>query len=182
MEDGRWVTINGAHVFVKDGQSPMDAFIRNKGKDDKIIGEIETDLYNQVFEDNNFHYTLENYNAENIKKSNVFDNDINDKINRIAFDKGYEITKDEVDDIKEKFYKEYDKKRNKLLNQNNNIDIEKYKNEHGGYTPQQIQEMIDYQNKNRNKNKEQREITSSTYKRAQSKLQKNVNSWFGRGF
>lgn len=30
MEDGRWVTINGAHVFVKDGQSPMDAFIRQK--------------------------------------------------------------------------------------------------------------------------------------------------------
>ena len=31
MEDGRWITINGAHVFVKDGQSPMDAFIRQKG-------------------------------------------------------------------------------------------------------------------------------------------------------
>ena len=30
-EDGRWVTINGAHVFIKDGQSPMDAFIRQKG-------------------------------------------------------------------------------------------------------------------------------------------------------
>lgn len=31
MEDGRWVTINGAHVFVKEGQSPMDAFIKQKG-------------------------------------------------------------------------------------------------------------------------------------------------------
>lgn len=31
MEDGRWVTISGAHVFVKDGQSPMDAFIKQKG-------------------------------------------------------------------------------------------------------------------------------------------------------
>lgn len=28
QEQGKWVTINGAHVFVKDGQSPMDAFIR----------------------------------------------------------------------------------------------------------------------------------------------------------
>lgn len=31
MDEGRWVTINGAHVFIKDGQSPMDAFIRQKG-------------------------------------------------------------------------------------------------------------------------------------------------------
>ena len=31
-QNGRWVTINGAHVFIKDGQSPMDAFIRQKGK------------------------------------------------------------------------------------------------------------------------------------------------------
>lgn len=31
MDEGRWVTINGAHVFVKDGQNPMDAFIKQKG-------------------------------------------------------------------------------------------------------------------------------------------------------
>ena len=36
MEDGRWVTINGAHVFVKDGQSPMDAFIKQKGGIEKV--------------------------------------------------------------------------------------------------------------------------------------------------
>lgn len=30
-EDGMWVTINGAHVFIKEGQSPMDAFIKQKG-------------------------------------------------------------------------------------------------------------------------------------------------------
>lgn len=36
MEDGKWVTINGAHVFVKDGQHPMDAFIKQKGGIDKI--------------------------------------------------------------------------------------------------------------------------------------------------
>ena len=28
---GRWVTINGAHVWLEEGQSPMDAFIRQKG-------------------------------------------------------------------------------------------------------------------------------------------------------
>ena len=31
-ENGRWVTMNGVHVFIKDGQSPMDAFIKQKGK------------------------------------------------------------------------------------------------------------------------------------------------------
>lgn len=30
-EGGRWVTINGAHIFIKEGQSPMDAFIKQKG-------------------------------------------------------------------------------------------------------------------------------------------------------
>ena len=32
-----------------------------------------------------------------------------------------------------------------------------------------------------NPNREQREITSSTYKRAQNNLQSSVNSFFGRG-
>lgn len=32
-----------------------------------------------------------------------------------------------------------------------------------------------------NPNREQREITSSTYKRAQNNLQNSVNSFFGRG-
>lgn len=36
MDDGRWITINGRHVFLKKGQSPMDAFIRQKGKDKKV--------------------------------------------------------------------------------------------------------------------------------------------------
>lgn len=31
-DDGKWITINGTHVFIKDGQSPMDAFIRQQGK------------------------------------------------------------------------------------------------------------------------------------------------------
>lgn len=34
-KNGRWVTINGTHVFIKDGQSPIDAFVRQKGKSKK---------------------------------------------------------------------------------------------------------------------------------------------------
>lgn len=35
MDEGRWITINGAHVFVKDGQNPMDAFIKQESKKKK---------------------------------------------------------------------------------------------------------------------------------------------------
>ena len=35
QEGGRWVTINGRHVFVKNGQSPMDAFIRQEAKSEQ---------------------------------------------------------------------------------------------------------------------------------------------------
>lgn len=48
MENGRWVTINGAHVFVKDGQSPMDAFIKHektKKEINKKINTYSTDAY-----------------------------------------------------------------------------------------------------------------------------------------
>jgi len=58
--------------------------------------------------------------------------------------------------------------------------LERYKNEHGGFTPQQIKEQIEYFNRMKNRNN-QREITSSTYERAQRRTQRNLNSWFGRG-
>ena len=31
-EEGKWITINGTHVFIKKGQSPIDALIRQKAK------------------------------------------------------------------------------------------------------------------------------------------------------
>lgn len=43
MEGGRWVTINGTHVYIKDGQSPMDAFIRQKSG--SKIHTYSTDAY-----------------------------------------------------------------------------------------------------------------------------------------
>lgn len=58
--------------------------------------------------------------------------------------------------------------------------LERYKNEHGGFTPQQIKEQTEYFNRKRNRNN-QREITSSTYERARRRTQRNLNSWFGRG-
>ena len=49
MEEGRWITINGAHVFVKDGQSPMDAFVRKKSlKQDENIKQQQLEIINKT--------------------------------------------------------------------------------------------------------------------------------------
>ncbi len=62
MNEGRWITINGKHIFLKEGQSPMDAFIRSKGKsnahfeyaikdvtkDDDIYNEMSDESYNKL--------------------------------------------------------------------------------------------------------------------------------------
>lgn len=37
MDEGKWITINGAHVFLKEGQSPMDAFVRDGAKEHKVV-------------------------------------------------------------------------------------------------------------------------------------------------
>jgi len=34
-DDGVWRTINGQHIFIKEGQSPMDAFIKQTGKNNR---------------------------------------------------------------------------------------------------------------------------------------------------
>ena len=35
LENGRWVTMKGARIFIKDGESPEDAFVRALGKSKK---------------------------------------------------------------------------------------------------------------------------------------------------
>lgn len=43
------------------------------------------------------------------------------------------------------------------------------------------EEAVRYFREHYNPNREQREITSSSYIRAQNRLNDNVNTWFGRG-
>lgn len=58
MENGKWVTINGTHVLIKDGENPMNAFIRQKGKEPKEyvddyeygINEDDEDAYDKYVE------------------------------------------------------------------------------------------------------------------------------------
>lgn len=65
MEDGQWVTINGAHVFVKEGQHPMDAFIRQKGGVKNNIkynlGEKD-DMFSNTIK-NNINKLIDEYNS-----------------------------------------------------------------------------------------------------------------------
>ena len=55
------------------------------------------------------------------------------------------------------------------------------KSKAGGITPQDYIDMVKYQRNKMKQNKAQREITSSTYKKAQNKLQKDIDNWFGIG-
>lgn len=62
-------------------------------------------------------------------------------------------------------------------NNNRHYEIDRLKEENKTYNDTlDMRALI-----RKNKDKEQREITSSTYKRAMNRQQKNVNSWFGRG-
>lgn len=196
-----------------------------KNNKDKIV---EEDLYKQIFEDEAIKYEFEMYSAEQIRKSNVFDRNIDDAINKVAFDNDYEITIDKVKEIKDSFYKEYDKRRNQYLNKSNYNEIETLKNdisaldkeiqetklklaEKAKYAmpsdkeyPKEREEYYKYREKYTNlnneynnklnelskKNKEEnktsktfvnsygeatkREITSSTYKRNQKRIEKQI--------
>lgn len=65
MNNGRWVTMNGRHVFIKDGQSPMDAFIRQSNK--KMTEEEKTEegrrIKNELQKFNSSKYEDGTYNV-----------------------------------------------------------------------------------------------------------------------
>ena len=231
-ENGVWRTVGGRRIFIKEGQDLASAMKESgkfgnvkKNDKDKIV---EENLYKQIFEDETIKYEFEMYSAEQIRKSNVFDRNIDDVINKVAFDNDYEITIDKVKEIKDSFYKEYDKRRNQYLTKSNYSEIETLKNdisaldkeiqetkvklaENAKYAmpsdkeySKEKEEYYSYRKKYTNlqneynkkldelskKNKEEnktsktfvnsygeatkREITSSTYKRSQKNLEKQI--------
>ena len=232
---GVWRTVGGRRIFIKDGEDLATAMKKSgkfgenqKNDKDKLV---EENLYKQIFEDEAIKYEFEMYSAEQIRKSNVFDRNIDDAINKVAFDNDYEITIDKVKEIKENFYKEYDKRRNQYLTKSNYSEIETLKNdisaldkeiretkaklaEKAKYAmpsdkeyPKEKEEYYSYRKKYTNlqneynkkldelskKNKEEnktsktfvnsygeatkREITSSTYKRSQKNLEKQISNF-----
>ena len=231
-KDGVWRTIGGRRIFIKDGED-LETAMKNSGKFENIKKNdkdkmVEENLYKEIFEDETIKYEFEMYSAEQIRKSSVFDRNINDAINKIAFDNDYEITSDKVKEIKENFYKEYDRKRNQYLNKSNYNEIETLKNdistldkeiqetkvklaEKAKYAmpsdkeyPKEKEEYYNYKKQYTNlqneynkkldelskKNKEEnktsktfvnsygeatkREITSSTYKKSQKRIEKQI--------
>ena len=96
--------------------------------------------------------------AEKLLKSPTFVESVKEAIGKEAFMRDYDITQKQVDTLTNKMIRGIAEKKESTENY-----AKRYFREH--YNP----------------NREQREITSSTYKRAQNNLQSSVNSFFGRG-
>ena len=96
--------------------------------------------------------------AEKLLKSPAFVESVKEAIGKEAFMRDYDITKKQVDTLANKMIKSIAEKKESTEDY-----AKRYFREH--YNP----------------NREQREITSSTYKRSQNNLQNSVDSFFGRG-
>ena len=105
--------------------------------------------------------------AEKLLKSHTFVESVKEAIGKEAFMRNYDITKKQTDTLTNKMIRSLDK--GKALKNNN-----RKKESAEDYAKRYFREHY-------NPNREQREITSSTYKRAQNNLQGSVNSFFGRG-
>lgn len=107
--------------------------------------------------------------SEKLLKSPTFVESVKQAIGKEAFMRGYDIKQRQVDNLTKKMIRDIagkkgiPKKKNTEKKESAEDYAKRYFREH--YTP----------------NREQREITSSTYKRAQNNLQESVNSFFGRG-
>ena len=105
------------------------------------------------------------YTSEKLKSSPTFVQSVSDAISKKAFMQGKEIT-------------------TKQLNESTNRVIDKLVAKSKKVTQEteeqrKTREAKEYFKKNYNPNKKKRKITSSTYERAQKRLNKDFNKWFG---
>lgn len=98
MEDGRWVTMNGTHVFIKDGQSPMDAFIKQKGGKKDITVDLLTEKI----------YKIEDFKDLERDELIKIRDEVTEKINWL-------VTSEYYDSKKFKILSANEKKLNKLI-------------------------------------------------------------------
>ena len=106
--------------------------------------------------------------TEKLLKSPTFVESVKQAIGKEAFMRDYDITQRQVDNLTGKMIKSLaEKKAPKKNNTEKKESAEDYAKR--------------YFREHSNPNREQREITSSTYKRAQNNLQNSVDSFFGRG-
>ena len=121
---GVFRTVGGRRIFIKEGQDLASAmkesgkFSKKENKGETLKKELQNiqDGIIKEYEDEMFDvFNLEQYSADEIRKSKLFDSGIEDNISKVAFEKDYEITTQEMKQIKDNIYKEYDKRRNELL-------------------------------------------------------------------
>ncbi len=103
MDEGKWITINGRHIFLKEGQSPMDAFIRSKGKESKeykddfpykIDNTLEgDDLYNEMSDESYYSEKISKEDIETIKEWYVGQSYSTDLNEHLREDKDFAIDK-----------------------------------------------------------------------------------------
>lgn len=105
--------------------------------------------------------------AEKLLKSPTFVESVKEAIGKEAFMRNYDITQKQTDTLTNKMIRALAEGK---APKNNNREKESAED----YAKRYFREHY-------NPNREQREITSSTYKRAQNNLQNSVNSFFGRG-
>jgi hypothetical protein len=105
--------------------------------------------------------------AEKLLKSPTFVESVKEAIGKEAFMRNYDITQKQTDTLTNKMIRALAEGK---APKNNNREKESAED----YAKRYFREHY-------NPNREQREITSSTYKRAQNNLQGSVNSFFGRG-
>ena len=105
--------------------------------------------------------------AEKLLKSPTFVESVKGAIGKEAFMRNYDITQKQTDTLTNKMIRSLDKGKTPKNNNRKKESAEDYAKR--------------YFREHYNPNREQREITSSTYKRAQNNLQGSVNSFFGRG-
>ena len=107
--------------------------------------------------------------AEKLLKSPTFVESVKEAIGKEAFMRDYDITQKQVDTLTNKMIRGIAEKKD-ITKSSTTEKKESTEN----YAKRYFREHY-------NPNREQREITSSTYKRAQNNLQSSVNSFFGRG-
>lgn len=131
-ENGVWRTVGGRRIFIKEGQDLASAmkesgkFSKKEDKKETLKKELQNiqdgtikEYENEIFDV----FNLEQYSADEIRKSKLFDSGIEENISKVAFEKDYEITMQEMKQIKDNIYKEYDKRRNELLKKNKEPSI-----------------------------------------------------------
>ena len=105
--------------------------------------------------------------AGKLLKSPTFVESVKEAIGKEAFMRNYDITQKQTDTLTNKMIRSLDKGKAPKNNNRKKESAEDYAKR--------------YFREHYNTNREQREITSSTYKRARNNLQDSVNSFFGRG-